>query len=157
MTLRQGRCHCGTARFEMQRDPIIVHACHCRDCQVQSGGVFVVNAVVEAQAVTLTAGRIQSQAMATQSGGRHVIHRCPACHTALWSEYSTPGVYFVRALTLVDGEPLMPDVHIFTRSRHPAVCLPDEARIFEGFYDPREVWTDAMKARVKAARDAVAD
>lgn len=157
MTVRQGRCHCGHLRFEMRRDPIIVHACHCRDCQVQSGGVFVVNALVEAAAVTVTAGRTQSQAMATESGGRHVIHRCADCCTALWSEYSTPGVCFVRALTLVDGAPLVPDVHIFTRSRHPAVRLPDDARVFEGFYDPREVWSDAGKARVKAARAPARD
>lgn len=153
MTVR-GQCHCGGVRFEMRREPIFVHACHCRDCQVQTGGVFVVNALLEASELAVTGGRPEPVAMRTDSGGRHVVHRCPECRTALWSEYTTPGVYFVRALTLEGGQDIRPDVHIFTRSQHPLVRLPEDAVRFEAFYDPREVWPEAAKARFRAARAA---
>lgn len=29
----EGGCACGASRYRLMADPLIVHACHCRDCQ----------------------------------------------------------------------------------------------------------------------------
>src|SRR5260370_24713374 len=39
----EGGCACGAVRYRLTAPPLIVHACHCRDCQKQSGSAFVLN------------------------------------------------------------------------------------------------------------------
>jgi hypothetical protein len=39
----EGGCACGTIRYRQTASPLIVHACHCRDCQRLAGGPFVIN------------------------------------------------------------------------------------------------------------------
>ncbi len=42
-----GGCGCGALRYLLWSGPMIVHCCHCKDCQRQTGSAFVVNAVIE--------------------------------------------------------------------------------------------------------------
>ena len=49
----QGGCPCGATRYQLNLPPIIVHCCHCFDCQRQLGSAFALNAVVESSAITL--------------------------------------------------------------------------------------------------------
>src|SRR6187401_1431238 len=53
-----GGCTCRAVRYRMTRAPLIVHCCHCRWCQRETGSAFVLNALVEAEHVTLTDGQV---------------------------------------------------------------------------------------------------
>jgi len=44
---REGGCACGATRYKLTASPLIVHACHCRDCQRLTGGAFVINLWIE--------------------------------------------------------------------------------------------------------------
>src|SRR5439155_7686682 len=44
---REGGCACGAVRYRLTAEPLIVHACHCRDCQRLSGGAFALNIWIE--------------------------------------------------------------------------------------------------------------
>ncbi|HEX4765254.1 MAG TPA: GFA family protein [Lichenihabitans sp.] len=135
----------------MTSQPMFVHCCHCRDCQRQTGSAFVVNALIEADRVELRSGATDAVPVPTDSGQPHVIHRCPACRTAVWSTYGgRESLRFVRVGTLDDPGEFSPDVHIYTRSRLPWVRLPDGARAFEAYYDPRREWPAESLARRKA-------
>src|SRR4029453_17087311 len=87
----QGGCACGAVRYRLAAAPIFVHCCHCRDCQRQTGSAFVLNALVETERVVLLAGEPVPVAVPTDSGRPHHIFRCPACQTAVWSEYGGGG------------------------------------------------------------------
>ncbi|MDP6588038.1 MAG: GFA family protein, partial [Alphaproteobacteria bacterium] len=56
MSEYKGRCACGAVSYEIDRTPLIVHACHCSDCQRLTGSAFAINLVFEAKAVTTTSG-----------------------------------------------------------------------------------------------------
>jgi hypothetical protein len=43
----EGGCVCGAVRYRLTAPPLIVHACHCRDCQKQTGSAFVLNMWIE--------------------------------------------------------------------------------------------------------------
>ena len=140
-TSHTGTCHCGAVQYTLKRDPMFVHACHCRDCQTQTGGPFAVNALIERAAITLTSGEPVRNEQKTRSGQPHDIWRCGTCGTALWSDYGRREVMvFVRAMTLDDPARCPPDVHIFTRSKMPFIDLPDDARAFRVFYDMAAEW-----------------
>ena len=38
---RNGGCLCGTVRYTVRGEPILVGLCHCADCRKSSGSVFV--------------------------------------------------------------------------------------------------------------------
>jgi hypothetical protein len=145
-----GSCFCGAIRYRLTRQPMIVHCCHCRDCQKQTGGAFAINAVIERSAIDLAEGSPEPvrTTVKTDSGRYHDIYRCAECWTALWSDYGRRGVMvFVRVATLDRANDVGPDVHIFTRSKLPWVVLPPGARSFDVYYDMQKEWSAESLAR----------
>ena len=147
----EGGCSCGAVRYRLGSRPMFVHCCHCRDCQRQTGSAFVLNALIEADRVTLLSGKPQPIAMPTDSGRPHDIYRCPTCQIALWSDYGRrAALRFVRVGALDDPAALSPDVHIYTRSKLPWVTLPEGVPAFEAYYDSSKVWPAASLERRRA-------
>ena len=52
----EGGCFCKAVRYRLTTAPMIVHCCHCRNCQNQTGSAFVINAFIEADRVELLSG-----------------------------------------------------------------------------------------------------
>jgi hypothetical protein len=139
-------------RYRLTSDPMIVHCCHCQDCQRQTGGAFAINALIETDRIEMVRGEPVAISMPTDSGRPHDVYRCEACATAVWSDYGRrPAMRFVRATTLDDRQALAPDVHIFTRSKLPWVGLPPEVPAFEIYYDMATLWPAESLARRRAA------
>jgi hypothetical protein len=146
-----GGCACGAVRYRMTSPPMAVHCCHCRDCQRQTGSAFVLNALIEAARVEVQTGAVVRSSMPTDSGRPHGIYRCSSCGTAVWSEYGgLEKLRFMRVGTLDEPRALAPTVHIYTRSKHPWVRLPDGVPAFEAYYDSSTVWPPESLARRKA-------
>lgn len=125
----EGGCTCGSVRYRLASGPMIVHCCHCRDCQRKSGSAFAINALIEADRVELLKGRPEPRPQPTASGRPLDDYACAQCGTSVWSDYGRREVLlFVRIGTLDDPDALSPDVHIFVRSKQPWVVLPDDAR-----------------------------
>jgi len=147
---REGGCACGEVRYRLTAEPLLVHCCHCLNCQRQTGSAFVINVLIEADRVELLAGEPQSVEAPRAGRAPQMIWRCPSCQVALYSQYSHPQIRFVRAGTLDDPSAVAPDVHIFTRTKLPWVRLPDSVPVFEVYYDEHEVWPAASLERVAA-------
>jgi len=147
----KGGCACGQVRYELKREPMTVHCCHCSNCQRQTGSAFVINAIIETAQIEVT-GKLEAVAVPREHAP-HDIHRCPKCTVAVWSDYGRrPGVRYVRVGTLDDPTALAPDVHIFTCVKQPWVKLPKGVPAFREFYpDPRKIWSDEARRRWKAA------
>jgi hypothetical protein len=147
----EGGCTCRGVRYRMTARAMITHCCHCRWCQRETGSAFVINAVVETSTLDVT-GETETVDTPSQSGNGQKIVRCPQCRVALWSHYMQAGnkLAFVRVGTLDDPDAVPPDVHIYTGSKQPWVQLPQDARVFEEFYNVPEVWSPEARARAKA-------
>ena len=147
----QGGCACGAVRYRLTSRPMFVHCCHCRNCQRQTGSAFVLNALIEADRVTLMSSKPEAVAVPTDSGRPHDIYRCPACGVALWSVYAAgPKLLFVRVGTLDDPTALAPDVHIYVRSKLPWVAVPAGLPCFDAYYDSSKLWPPASLERRRA-------
>ena len=120
-----GGCTCRAVRYRMETRPLFVHCCHCRWCQRETGASFALNAMIEADRVTLLAGAPELVDTPSESGRGQKIARCPKCRIAVWSHYAGagPSVCFVRVGTLDQPDHLPPDIHIFTASKQPWVVL----------------------------------
>lgn len=150
-----GGCSCGSVRYRLTSRPMFVHCCHCLDCQKQTGGAFALNALIESSRVELLGSEPRAFSMPTDSGRPHDIFRCERCGVAVWSDYGRRGwLHFVRASTLDEPHAIVPDVHIYTRSRVPWVRIPEGARAFEAYYDLKAEWPPESQARRRAAAEA---
>jgi hypothetical protein len=146
----QGGCACGAIRYRLASKPMFIHCCHCSNCQRQTGSAFVVNLLIEADRVELLAGRPVPVDAPRDDGSAQRIFRCPDCQVAVFSEYGTPGVRFVRGGTLDDPTAVTPDVHIYTRSKVDWVSLPRGAPSFELYYDRKTLWPPESLRRLEA-------
>lgn len=141
MALREGGCGCGKVRYRLTDDPIVVHCCHCRSCQRETGASFALNAVIEANRVELLGDAPERIDTPSESGRGQPIFRCPDCKVAVWSHYGGAGekANFIRVGTLDDPDSCPPDAHIFTRSKQPWVVLPEGSESFTIFYSGEDV------------------
>ena len=149
-----GACTCRNIRYQMTRQPLFVHCCHCRWCQRETGSAFALNALIEAENVHLLSGTPEVVPTPTNSGKGQKISRCPKCRVAVWSNYSGIGdsVHFIRVGTLFEPDLLPPDIHIYTASKQPWVVLPSDNPSVPEYYDRKAYWPQASLERIKAAR-----
>ncbi len=150
--MSSGRCACGAVTYEMSGTPIIVHCCHCRECQRQTGSAYVINALIESDRVAVS-GATATHVLPSPSGEGQEISRCEKCGTAIFSHYLIRGraISFVRAGTLDDPSSCPPDVQIFTQSKLDWVPLVDSIPSFDGLYDPKTFLSKEAAARRSAA------
>jgi hypothetical protein len=146
---RTGGCSCGAVRYRLQSEPLIVHCCHCLNCQRQTGSAFALNVIIEANRVELVEGEPIAVDVPRDDGGTQRIYRCPTCQVAVYSVYSRPDALFIRGGTLDEPRTLVPDVHIFVRSKVDWVTIPDGTPAFDEFYDVAAVWPEASLARIR--------
>lgn len=152
-----GRCSCGAIRYRMKREPLIVNACHCLDCQRITGGAFVINAIIEASNLELLSGEPASFDLREYSGKEHLVYFCAACGTYVWSAYAkrSKSLRMVRVGTLEDPTALSPAAHVFTKSKQPWLQLPPGVPVFDQSYDPHDgTWPAESLRRLQAVIDA---
>jgi hypothetical protein len=145
----EGGCHCGAIRYRFAGPPICVNGCHCRDCQTLSGSAFAVNAMIESDRVDLLRGEPETD---PQFGTR-----CPTCKVLLWATHPMFGeaIRFVRTGTLDEAERLSPSLHVFVRSKHPWIVLPDDVPAYDTLPGESDSLFDAgQQARLAAATRA---
>jgi hypothetical protein len=144
-----GGCTCRAVRYAMRDTPLIVHCCHCRWCQRESGAAFALNALIEADRMVLLEGAPEVILTPSASGKGQKMNRCPRCRVSVWSTYAGAGdaLRFVRVGTLDDPDAFPPDIHIFTESKQPWVVLPAGARAVSQYYKSAEVWSPESLAR----------
>ncbi len=146
----EGGCTCRHLRYRMESEPMIVHCCHCRWCQRETGSAFVINAMIESERLKVIDGEPELITIPSESGKGQRVARCPHCKIALWSHYAGLGdlASFVRVGTLDNPDHFPPDVHVFTESKQPWVSLPGGVPAFEQFYRRSEIWPqESLKRR----------
>ena len=148
----EGGCTCGEVRYRLRAAPLIVHCCHCRSCQRETGSAFVINALIESAEVDVLKSPPELINTPSASGKGQLIARCPVCHVAVWSHYAAAGklTSFIRVGTLDQPDALPPDIHIFTSTRQPWVKLPDDATAVPEFYTLADYWPAASLTRLNA-------
>ena len=153
-TVVDGGCTCRAVRYRMHGPPLIVHCCHCRWCQRETGASFALNALIEADRVELLGGAPEVVVTPSESGVGQRISRCPQCRIAVWSNYGGSGdkIRFVRVGTLDEPDRLPPDIHIYTASKQPWVVLDRRLPAVPAYYDIEQQWRPASLERRRVLR-----
>lgn len=130
---QSGGCQCGSVRYQVSGPPRAVYACHCTECQRQSGSAFAMAAVIPRENFRIVRGAPKMYPRRTSPTKTMECWFCPECGTRL---YHVPGGadYPNRNLkpgTLDDSSWLVPAIHFWTRSAQKWVQFPADAVLYE--------------------------
>lgn len=125
-----GGCQCGAVRYAIDAPPRAVYACHCRDCQRQTGAGFALSMIVPRAALRLVDGTpsewLRPGGVAA-SGTPTACLFCGSCGARLYHlPTRNPAVAIVKPGTLDDTSWLRPAGHIWTEHAQPWVAIPED-------------------------------
>ena len=118
----QGGCQCGEVRYRLGAEPRGLTACHCLDCQRQSGSAFGLSLDIAKPAFQLLSGRLESFSVRCASGRSKECAFCPRCGTRIY--HAGEWGVSVKAGTLDDTSQLHPEAHYWTARKQPWVEIP---------------------------------
>src|SRR5260370_28196220 len=85
-----GGCQCGSVRYVLTTEPIRLGACHCKECQRQSGSAFGMFMPVKKDSLTGT-GRTKQVTRVADMGNEVTDQFCPGCGVRVYQvPHATP-------------------------------------------------------------------
>ncbi len=121
----RGSCLCGTVRYELRGEPLLMYYCHCGTCRKATGTAFATNMLVPAELFAVTAG--QDALSAYESSPRKHRHFCSRCGSPIYSRAeATSHVVSVRCGTLDDDGGRRPAVHSWVADKAPWFEIGDD-------------------------------
>jgi hypothetical protein len=115
-----GSCLCGAIRYSIEAEVQALRACHCTNCQKQSGAQGTVNAIVPSSAFKVTKGTPKRYTAVADSG--RTLHRyfCGDCGSGVYSQReASPELVVVRAGSFDDPPAMKVTANIWTKSARP--------------------------------------
>ena len=127
---RIAHCSCGALRAEATGEPILVHACHCTECQRRTGSVFGVSSFFPKSEVH-TQGPSKVYIREGQEGRKLRLHFCPDCGTTVYGEADArPGLIGIFVGAFADPNFPAPTRSIWEQSLHPWAAFHHEVGHF---------------------------
>ncbi|MGI9521914.1 MAG: GFA family protein [Hyphomicrobiaceae bacterium] len=132
MTKLDGGCQCDAVRYVAAGDVDQVLACHCSDCQKQTGSAFALIVVIDESKFKVIKGQVKTFVTSADSGRQKLGAFCVHCGGRIYHKIAwRPGKLSLRGGTLDDASWLVPSVHLWTSRKQPWVILPPDAVVFE--------------------------
>ena len=120
----RGGCACGAIRYQVRAMPLFLYACHCTDCQRQSGSAFSLGLPVAASAFQIERGQAKAWPFVGGTGIPSRFYFCETCGGRIYGERDGSERVILRAGTLDDTSWLVPRAHYFMRSAQPFMRSP---------------------------------
>lgn len=116
-----GRCLCGAVTYTVDAEPVVQAACHCTDCQRQTGNPFSVIVAVPSAAFSVEGDSLASfKTTGEDHGGETERNFCATCGAPVFSVSPVlPEMTFVKAGSLDDASWIEPTVEAWTSSAQP--------------------------------------
>src|SRR5260370_12686712 len=120
-----GGCQCGSVRYVLTTEPIRVAACHCKECQRQSGSAFGMSMPVKKDSLKVTG--LTKQVTRTADSGNEVAGVfCPECGVRIFHALKSPqDLFSLNPATLDDPLGLRPEPFTYMSSAPSCFPLPD--------------------------------
>jgi hypothetical protein len=134
-----GGCLCGQVRYSVDAEPVFQVACHCTNCQRQSGSAFSINVGVRKSALAIT-GVLKTYVGHGDSGRPVQWLFCPDCGSLMLTEIELdPGLAILKGGTFDDRSIVRPQRHIYCASRQDWFTLPERVPAHDGATPPRDL------------------
>lgn len=147
-----GRCVCGDLTYRLDATPLFTHACHCLDCQRETGTAFKMTTIIVTSDLSITHGVLGAHRV----GPRRTRYSCARCDTTIYvSSTRFTSTVTLSPGTLDDTRVATPQAHIWVCRKQVWLSLPDDVPQFEFQYEQEKVWPAESLARLKAIRQTM--
>src|SRR5215471_17325971 len=128
-----GGCQCKRHRYVITGLPFTLYACHCTECQTQSGSAFGMSMPVPRDAIDGNFADLKTWSRTAASGRTVKARYCGECGTRLFHEPSrNPKIINVKPGTLDDTAWIQPVGHLWLDSAQPWFHPPNDALHYPG-------------------------
>jgi hypothetical protein len=133
----EGGCLCRRVRYRLREEPLAFYACHCTDCQMESGSAFGLSMIVRREGLEPLSGELALVPVTMPDGREKRAVRCAHCGTRVWGEPAKfPQVRTLRPGTLDGPGAFEPYGNIWTASARRWVALAPGPRFERQPEDP---------------------
>lgn len=127
-----GGCQCRRHTYRITAPPRTVYACHCRECQVQSGSAFSMSMPVPREAFVCDGDDLGLRVRRSASGREVGLRFCRDCGVRLYHEPERDrSIVNVKPGTLDDPSWVRPVGHLWLASAQPWARPPVGPLTFE--------------------------
>ena len=127
----QGACQCGSVTYELREPPLMVVACHCKQCQKLSTSAFSITAVVKADAVEFN-GEMKDWSRMADSGNVNAAKFCPTCGNRMYHyNPAEPDIIKLKPTNLSDTSMIEPTAHVWVSEKLPWFQIPAGVKVFD--------------------------
>jgi len=128
----KGACQCGGVTYELLAAPLMVAACHCRECQKLSTSAFSITAMVDADKVQFH-GPMRDWSRVADSGKVSAAKFCPSCGNRIYHfDPSDPEKLKLKPSNLTDTRIINPTMHIWLSEKQDWIQIPEGVKTFDG-------------------------
>ena len=115
----KGACQCGGVTYELLEPPLMVAACHCKECQKLSTSAFSITAMVSANSIKFN-GLMKDWSRSADSGNISAAKFCPSCGNRIYHyNPDEPDKIKLKPSNLSDTRIINPTVHVWVSSKFP--------------------------------------
>ncbi len=127
----EGSCQCGNVTYRLLEAPIMVAACHCRECQKLSTSAFSITAIVKTESVQFS-GKMQDWSRGCDSGNISAAKFCPTCGNRIY-HYNPEDLATIKLKpsNLNDTRIIEPKIHIWVSEKQDWFQIPEGVKVFD--------------------------
>jgi len=127
----KGSCQCGKVTYELLAPPLMVAACHCKECQKLSTSAFSITAMVNADSVNFK-GPMKDWRRDADSGNISAAKFCPGCGNRLYHfNPNEPDKIKLKPSNLSDTRIINPTIHVWVSEKQDWYQIPDGVKAFD--------------------------
>ncbi len=127
----KGSCQCGEVTYELLAPPLMVAACHCKECQKLSTSAFSITAMVNTDSVKFK-GEMKDWSRNSDSGNISAAKFCPSCGNRIYHfNPNEPDKIKLKPSNLSDTRIINPTVHVWVSEKQDWFQIPDGVKTFD--------------------------
>ena len=127
----KGSCQCGCVTYVLHEAPIMVLACHCKECQKLSTSAFSITALVNAGSIEFH-GEMAEWSRVADSGRVNAAKFCPVCGTRIYHFCpEEPHIIKLKPSTLEDATLINPSAHVWVCQKQSWYQIPEGVQVYE--------------------------
>lgn len=127
----KGACQCGQVTYQLLAAPLMIAACHCRQCQKLSTSAFSITAVVNTTDIAFS-GEMSDWSRLADNGNTNMGKFCPSCGNRIYHiNPAAPDKIKLKPSNLTDTRVIQPTMHIWTCEKQAWFELPTDIASYE--------------------------
>ena len=122
---------CGEVTYELLEPPLMVVACHCKECQKLSTSAFSITAMVDSSSVNFK-GRMSEWSRMADSGNVSAAKFCSSCGNRIYHfNPNEPDKLKLKPSNLSDTRIINPSAHIWVSEKQDWFQIPEGVTTFD--------------------------